>query len=248
MRALRFLPHFRVVFVSIALAIAATGIAPVSADPGLDSGVVAWKAPETLGDALLRQAPAIDRRVLGLALQAHDLASSRGLLPRPELLTVIDYSRPSVDPRFWVFDLSARKLLFEERVAHGKNSGNRYATKFSNVESSLQTSLGLFVTRDVYQGKHGKSLRLDGLEPGVNDRALGRAIVIHAAAYVSDDAIRRLGYLGRSWGCPALSPEAASSVIDALQGGSAIFAFYPDRQWLSTSEFLAAPLAAATTG
>ncbi|MEO6463012.1 MAG: murein L,D-transpeptidase catalytic domain family protein [Candidatus Eisenbacteria bacterium] len=221
---------------ALALTMVGTGIAPVRANPVVES--IPVEVAETLEAALLRQAAALDPRVLALALQSHDSALNRGLLTDRNTLTVIDYSRPSVEPRFWVFDLGMRRVLFEELVAHGKNSGENFATEFSNVESSLQTSLGLFVTRDVYYGKHGESLRLEGLEPGVNDRALERAIVIHGAQYVSSYAVASLGFLGRSWGCPALSREAAPRVIDRIRGGSAVFAFYPDKEWLASSRFL----------
>ena len=218
------------------------GIAPVRANTvnAVDAPKPAVNAltAKTLETALLEVAPAIDARVLALALEAHDQANARHLLSRPEILTVIDYSRPSTEERFWVFDLARRALLFEERVAHGKNSGDEYATRFSNVESSLQTSLGLFVTQDIYIGKHGESLRMNGLEPGVNDAARARAIVIHGADYVSDAAVSTLGYLGRSWGCPALAPQVASRVIQRIQGGSAIFAYYPDANWLTGSRFV----------
>jgi len=221
---------------TLALAVAGSVIGPVRATPELRPATQA--VPETLAAALLRQAPALDAHVLALALTSHDNAAARGLLGDPTTLTVIDYSRPSVDTRFWVFDLAARKLLFAERVAHGKNSGDLLATRFSNSESSLESSLGLFVTGDVYTGKHGESLRLAGLEPGFNDRALARAIVIHGAEYVGPAAIAKLGFIGRSWGCPALASDVAPRVIERLRGGSAVFAYFPDAQWLKRSTFL----------
>jgi len=238
-RALVTLPRTHVVFAALALAVAGLGITPVRANPVLESIPVEVAPPvETLEAALLRQAPALDPRVLALALESHDSAQARGLLQDTATLTVIDYSLASVEPRFWVFDLPSRALLFQELVAHGKNSGGKYATRFSNVESSLQTSLGLFVTRDVYYGKHGESLRLEGLEPGFNDRALDRAIVIHGADYVSPATAAAIGYIGRSWGCPALSRHAAPKVIERLSHGSAVFAYYPDEKWLAGSPFV----------
>jgi hypothetical protein len=186
-------------------------------------------------------APALDANVLHLALEAHDKALGEGLLANPNVLTVIDYSRPSVMPRFWVFDLAQHRLLFEELVAHGRNSGDDLATHFSNVESSLASSLGLYVTSDVYMGKHGRSLKLQGMEPGWNDHAEARGIVVHAADYVNAAFAAAEGRLGRSWGCPALSPRVALRVIDAIKGGSALFAYYPDSTWLSSSSFLEQP-------
>ena len=195
-------------------------------------------ADASLITKLTQQAPTLKHSVLELALEAHRTAASRGLVPRSNLLTVIDYSLPSTQPRLFVFDLAAGKLLFHELVAHGKSSGENEANYFSNDPGSLASSLGLFVTGDTYRGGNGYSLRLNGLDKGFNDRALDRAIVMHGAAYVSEQAARALGRLGRSWGCPALRKEIASKVIDTLRGGSAIFAYYPDPKWLATSIFL----------
>ena len=122
--------------------------------------------------------------------------------PRARRLAVIDYSRPSLVPRLWVFDLAAGKLLYEEVVAHGQGSGENLPTRFSNSDGSHQSSLGLFVTADTYTGKNGYSLRMHGLEPGVNDAAMARAIVMHGAPYVDPVQGKRMGRLGRSWGCP----------------------------------------------
>ncbi|HEX7808531.1 MAG TPA: murein L,D-transpeptidase catalytic domain family protein, partial [Thermoanaerobaculia bacterium] len=131
-----------------------------------------------------------------------------------------------------------RKLLFRELVAHGKNSGGNLANFFSNSPGSLATSLGLFVTADTYVGSNGYSLRLKGLEEGINDMAMDRAIVMHGAPYVSRAAIRALGRLGRSWGCPAVRSEVARKIIDTVRGGSPVFAYYPDKNWLSSSSFV----------
>jgi hypothetical protein len=193
---------------------------------------------ESLMRSLLEQAPGLQAHVLRLAMEASDCAAERGLVKRRDLLTVIDYSLPSTQPRLFVFDLDSRKLLFRELVAHGKNSGGNMANFFSNSAGSLATSLGLFVTRDTYFGSNGYSLRLKGLEENVNDMALDRAIVMHGAPYVSREAIRALGRLGRSWGCPAVRKEIAKKLIDTVRGGTPIFAYYPDERWLKTSEFV----------
>ncbi|HEX7193163.1 MAG TPA: murein L,D-transpeptidase catalytic domain family protein [Thermoanaerobaculia bacterium] len=187
---------------------------------------------------LLKQAPGLKADVLRLAMNAAQKAGEKGLVQRRDLLTVIDYSIPSSQPRLFVFDLASKKLLFRELVAHGKNSGNDVTTAFSNSPGSLETSLGLFVTADTYNGHNGYSLRLKGLEEGVNDRAWDRAIVLHGAAYVSYEAVKALGRLGRSWGCPAVSSVVSKKIIDTIRGGSAVFAYYPDKGWLATSVFL----------
>ena len=175
--------------------------------------------------------------VLEIALQAHRCGSVAGLF-EDSLLTVIDYSLPSTERRLWVIDLAHHRILFHELVAHGEGSGEMFAVAFSNEPRSRQSSLGLFRTEDVYLGQHGESLRLEGLEPGVNDRAMERAIVMHAAAYVSPRVVTTYGRLGRSWGCPALDRTVSRQVIDRIKGGTALFAYYPDPQWLRESKFL----------
>ncbi|HVL67733.1 MAG TPA: murein L,D-transpeptidase catalytic domain family protein, partial [Vicinamibacterales bacterium] len=181
---------------------------------------------------------AIDPGVFATALRAAAAAVSRGDATEPATLTVIDFSKPSTEKRMWVFDLRARTLLFEELVSHGRGSGKTMATSFSNVPESNRSSLGLFRTAETYVGKHGYSLRLDGLEPGVNDRARDRAIVMHAADYVNGAMAKANGYLGRSLGCPAVRPEISRQLIDAVKNGGLLFAYYPDQQWLETSSYL----------
>ena len=176
--------------------------------------------------------------VLDLALTATSCAAASGAIDAPATLTVIDYSRPSVEPRLWVFDLATGELLFRELVAHGRNTGENLATKFSNTMDSRQTSLGLFVTDEPYVGTNGYSLRLDGLDVGFNDRARDRAIVMHGAPYVDEQLAAAQGRIGRSWGCPALRTAIASKVIDRIRGGSVIFSYYPDQEWLQSSRFL----------
>jgi hypothetical protein len=177
-------------------------------------------------------------RVLELALRASRCAASNGVVEDPATLTIIDYSKPSIEPRMWVLDLDTRKMLYEELVAHGQGSGGNLATKFSNKPDSHQTSLGLFVTETTYVGRNGYSLRLTGLERGFNDRARERAIVMHGAPYVSQATSKQLGRLGRSHGCPAVREPIARELIDRVKGGSLVFAYYPDAEWLKSSQFL----------
>jgi hypothetical protein len=184
-------------------------------------------------------APTLDRDVLRLALEAREQVARRGEAPRDHLLTVIDYSLASTAKRLWVFDLRAEEILFHELVAHGKNTGDNYARNFSNRDGSLQTSLGTFVTADTYYGGNGYSLRLKGLDRGYNDNAMSRYIVMHGAPYVSEAFARQQGRIGRSWGCPALSQDAAPKVIDTIKGGSVIFSYYPDDTFLASSSYLA---------
>ena len=192
---------------------------------------------EPLLDKLAEAAPELDRKVLSLATRAVS-CTLRQPGPPPATLSVIDFSRPSTEPRLWVFDLASHSLLFEELVAHGRNTGDNVATAFSNRSGSHMSSLGVFRTAESYVGANGYSLRLDGLEPGFNDLARDRAIVIHGAPYVSPEIARAQGRLGRSLGCPAVRPAIARDLIDRIRGGSLVFAYYPDSDWLAQSRLL----------
>lgn len=193
---------------------------------------------ESLARKLISNASAADPKVLEMAARALSCGHEAGVSVHPATLSVIDYSRSSTQPRMWVFELEQGKLLFEERVAHGRNSGGDRATRFSNSPGSLMSSIGAFVTADTYEGRNGYSLRLHGLEPGFNDKAFERAIVIHGAPYVSEGLIQSQGRLGRSFGCPAVRPAIARSLIDSIRGGSFVFAYFPDRGWLERSQLL----------
>lgn len=221
------------------------GGANVYAASGTDTCSV--NTPEALVSALQKQAPTLRPEVLKLALRATLCAAQQGLVARRDVLSVIDYSLPSTEPRLFVFSLSTQRLLFRELVAHGRNSGDNTTTHFSNEPGSLSTSLGLFVTESTYFGNNGYSLRLKGLDPGFNDLADERSIVMHGAKYVSEAAAKALGRLGRSWGCPAVRSEVAQKIIDTVKGGAAIFAYYPDQQWLHSSRFLKGATAVAST-
>jgi hypothetical protein len=183
----------------------------------------------------------VNADVLDLALTAVSCGVASGDLQAPPTLTLIDYSLPSTTPRLWVFDLHTGRILFNELVAHGRNSGDNMATRFSDVAESRETSIGLFRTADTYVGHNGYSLRLDGLEPGVNGNARERAIVMHGAPYVDPGVAKTNGRLGRSWGCPALREAVARQVIDTVRGGGVIFSYYPNAEWLKTSRFLNCP-------
>jgi hypothetical protein len=193
--------------------------------------------------ALTTVAPTLDRSVLRRAVAAMNCALDRGL-ERAERLAIIDFSLPSSEQRLWIFDLSQRELLLNELVAHGQGSGQNVASRFSNVSGSHQSSIGLFRTSESYRGRHGYSLRMDGLEAGINDLARERAIVIHGADYVDPQWIDRQGRIGRSQGCPAVRQEVASTVVDTLKDGQFLFSWYPDPDWLANSDFLNCPAGA----
>ena len=180
--------------------------------------------------------------VLELALEAYEQAEAGGHVRRP-VLTIIDYELPSYQQRLWVIDMKVPRVLYQEWVAHGmgspRGSGGTMeeALSFSNEKGTLKSSLGLFITAETYYGRHGYSLKLDGLEEGVNDNARERLIVLHGAQYVSENrADGRL--VGRSWGCPAVRPGISNILIDAIKGGSVLWIYFPHEEWLGESEFL----------
>jgi hypothetical protein len=193
---------------------------PANAAPSASSETTATAVP-----AVFSRAQGLSPKVLARALDAVSAARAQGVTGASDKLTIIDYSLPSTQPRLWVLDLAKGKVLFHELVAHGAGSGDKFATRFSNVNDSRATSLGLFLTGDTYEGGNGYSLKLKGLDAGVNDLAETRHIVMHGAWYVSDDHARQFGMIGRSWGCPALPQADAPAVIDAIKGGSFVYAY-----------------------
>lgn len=176
--------------------------------------------------------------VLEVALKGYARLKNETEVPASEILTVIDFSLPSDVERMWVFNLKTGEVLFHNLVAHGRNSGERYARRFSNTLGSYTSSLGFYLTGDIYQGRHGLSLYLDGLETGINDKARERAIVIHAADYVTPGFVKNHGRLGRSHGCPALPPQLSKEIINTIKGGSCLFIYGDDNHYLSNSEVL----------
>lgn len=165
------------------------------------------------------------------------LGASMIAAPKKDILTIIDYSKPSYEKRFFVIDLKNRKLLYNTLVAHGKNSGEIECTHFSNRPRSLQSSPGFYLTAESYTGRQGYSLRLDGLEPGINDKARARAIVIHGADYVCQRYVDEYGYIGKSWGCPALPLEVNKKVIDLIKGGSCLYIHTDNPSYTANSIF-----------
>jgi hypothetical protein len=204
--------------------------APASDSAGFDPGTI------------LEQATGLRPDVLDLALRAYGHARDSGVVRRA-VLTIIDYELPSYEKRLWVIDMDSGRVLHEEWVAHGmgapRGSGGTmtHALSFSNVEGTRKSSLGLFITAETYHGQHGHSLKLDGLEPGYNDHARQRYIVIHGAHYVTAPRAEKK-LIGRSWGCPVLRPKVSTSLIDTIKEGSVLWVYYPDPRWLSESRFL----------
>lgn len=181
----------------------------------------------------------LNYEVFSKALTGFENLKKAGLLNQDShLLTICDFSMSSNTKRLWVIDTNEKKVLFNSLVAHGKNTGEEFAANFSNTESSLQSSLGFYITDATYQGDNGYSLKLLGMDKGFNDAAYRRAIVMHGADYVSDEFASVHKRIGRSWGCPAVPRALTQPIINTIKGRNCLFIYYPDQKYLSSSEWL----------
>ena len=179
---------------------------------------------QSLYSTLGAEAQGLRYEVFAKAMTGYlNLQKDGKLNPAKPLLTVVDFDLPSTEKRLWVLDLTQKQVLFHTLVAHGHNSGENQATNFSNTNESNMSSLGFYVTEGEYQGKHGRSLKLQGLDEGFNTNAAMRSVVMHGAEYVSEDFIKQNGRLGRSLGCPALPMDLKDAIIEAVGGGSCLF-------------------------
>jgi hypothetical protein len=171
------------------------------------------------------------------ALKGFYLLKEKGLVQK-DILTLVDFSLSSNTKRLWVIDLATNTILYNSLVAHGRNTGDEFANSFSNSSESFKSSLGFYATGEIYNGKHGKSLKLDGLEKGVNSNARSRAVVIHGANYVSDAFIKNNHRLGRSLGCPAIPEELTDEIINTIKNKSCLFIYHPSRSFKLASELV----------
>jgi hypothetical protein len=172
------------------------------------------------------------------AIKGYNYLKGKNLLNNTDVITIVDYSKPSSQKRLYVLDMNNGKILFNTLVAHGRNSGLEYATDFSNAEESHKTSLGFFITRNTYTGGNGYSLKLQGCEKGINDKAFERAIVVHGADYATENFLQNNGYLGRSYGCPAVPEKVSKPIIDAIKNGSCMFLYHPTKKYTTHSKIL----------
>lgn len=178
----------------------------------------------------------IDYKNFEKAIQGYNLISDK---KNKNLIAIIDYTKPSIEERFFLIDLKKNQILYNTFVAHGKNSGKNETITFSNTPNSYKSSLGFFLTENTYNGEFGYSLRLRGLEEGINSNAFERNIVIHGADYVSKNFIDQFGFLGRTKGCPALPMEINSEIINKIQGGTVVFVVGNDHHYERSSPFFA---------
>ncbi len=175
------------------------------------------------------------------AMQGYKSLQEKGELGNDKILTIADFSLPSSKKRLFIIDMETGKLLYNTFVSHGRNSGTDMATNFSNRMESHQSSLGFYVTRTTYSGRNGYSLKLDGMEAGINDNALARAIVVHGSNYVNEKMINAKGYIGRSYGCPAVPSKLAKVIINTIRNGSCLFIYGNDTHYLGMSKMLSQP-------
>ncbi|MEO8823094.1 MAG: murein L,D-transpeptidase catalytic domain family protein [Ginsengibacter sp.] len=192
-------------------------------------------------DSLQLNSLGLSKRAFLEGLKGYGILRSQGKLTNENVLSIVDFSLPSSQKRLFVIDLENFKLLFNTYVAHGRNSGKEYARRFSNSPESHMSSLGFYVTQETYYGEHGLSLKLQGEEKGINDNAESRAIVIHPADYVSEHTLKSLGYLGRSYGCPALPQKVATPIIKTIKDGTCFFVYSDSQKYISRSSLLQLP-------
>ncbi|HEY6954437.1 MAG TPA: murein L,D-transpeptidase catalytic domain family protein [Flavisolibacter sp.] len=189
-----------------------------------------------LYDSLHLQEMGMNREALKYAYRGQQKLVEEGRIENSNILTVCDFTQPSDAKRLYIIDVRNFKVLLNTYVAHGKNSGGLYAQKFSNRASSLQSSLGFYITKGTYRGKHGLSLKLEGEDKGYNDKALARGIVVHGASYIGDEWLG--GKMGRSFGCPAVPSRMAPKVIDLIKNGTCLFIYHPLKSYLHGSNVL----------
>ncbi|MCW3089841.1 MAG: hypothetical protein JWP81_910 [Ferruginibacter sp.] len=189
-------------------------------------------------DSLRLGSLGLGRQVFDYAMQGFNFMKEMGKLGNDQIISIVDFSKPSSKKRLFIIDLKNYKVLFNTYVAHGSQSGREYANDFSNTPESNKSSLGFYETEGTYMGGNGYSLRLQGIEQGINDNASKRDIVIHGANYVDESLIRSRGYIGRSWGCPAVPPRLHRSIIDKIKNGTCLFIFSPDSKYLAHSKIL----------
>lgn len=164
------------------------------------------------------------------AFKGYCFLKEKGVLQK-DILTLVDFSLSSNVKRLWVIDLSTNTILYNTLVAHGRNTGEEFANSFSNTNSSFKSSLGFYLTGEIYNGKHGMSLKLDGLEKGINDNARQRGVVMHSANYVSNSFIKCNKRLGRSEGCPAIPQESLTKIVSTIKNKSCLFIYHPSRSF-----------------
>ena len=180
----------------------------------------------------------LSKEAFEYGIKGFEYLLASGKLHNDQIISIVDFSKASSNRRLFVIDLKNSKVLFNTYVSHGRNSGRELAQDFSNEPESFKSSLGFYVTGGTYDGKHGFSLRLMGEDPGFNNNALSRAIVMHSAEYINESIIKSQGFIGRSLGCPALSPTIYKPVIEKIKNGTCLFLYSPNKNYLTHSKII----------
>lgn len=212
-------------------------VSPVSHTDLSYAPVIADAATALYNDINLHQY-GLSKEAFDYAWKGYEQLIKKNMIRRSNYLTICDFSQSSKKKRLYIIDVENSKLVTNTYVAHGKNSGAEFANSFSNKPESLQSSLGFYITDNTYIGKHGLSLRINGVDPGYNDKALMRTIVIHGADYVNESRVQQGGYMGRSWGCPAVPKKEATDIITTIKNGTCLFIYHPGKNYLLGSKIL----------
>jgi len=207
---------------------ASNGVSHLISDSAQD---ISAKA-SSLYDLLCLEEKGLSKEAFDHAYKGYQRLLDKNLINCPDYLTICDFSQSAKQKRLYLIDIANNKIVLNTYVAHGRNSGGEYATRFSNKPSSLQSSLGFYVTKNTYNGEHGLSLKVEGLEPGFNDRAYRRAIVVHGATYIGE------GSMGRSYGCPAIPKNESNTIINTIKNGTCLFIYHPSTRYLQGSKIL----------
>lgn len=212
-------------------------VSPVSHTDLSFAPVIADAATALYNDINLQQY-GLSKEAFDYAWRGYEQLIKKNMIRRSNYLTICDFSQSSKKKRLYIIDVDNSKLVTNTYVAHGKNSGGEFANSFSNKPESLQSSLGFYITDNTYIGKHGLSLRINGVDPGFNDKALMRTIVIHGADYVNESRVQQGGYMGRSWGCPAVPKKEVTDIITTIKNGTCLFIYHPGKNYLLGSKIL----------
>ena len=216
----------------------AVNSAMIAAVPAIAPAETVMNIAELVYDSLQLENVGLTKEALEYGIKGHQNLVNEGAIKNPDIITICDFSQSSSKKRLYVIDLNNYELLMNTYVAHGKNSGGQYATKFSNKPESFQSSLGFYVTDKTYRGEHGLSLRIDGLDRGFNDRAYQRAIVVHGSDYVGDQRLSSANGMGRSYGCPAVPQPLVKKLINTIKDGTCLFIYHPSEKYLNGSRIL----------
>lgn len=215
-----------------------TGPSAALYDKAIHKNTIIDEKAASLYNSLGLEEKGLSKEAFSHAYKGYQVLLEKKLISQAGYLTICDFSQSSRQKRLYLIDLVSNELLMNTWVAHGRNSGLDNATRFSNTPESLQSSLGFYATKQTYHGAHGLSLRLEGLEPGFNDKAYQRAIVIHGADYIGEARLKQSPFMGRSYGCPAVPQKESATLINTIKNGTTLFIYFPAQHYLKGSKIL----------